>query len=144
MSCKEFCASGRDNLLSRLQATSSVECVTGTTENISNLVSDQFFDFRSSWAKIFARIELFWRFPHHFSNCGGHGEPEVSVDVNFGAAKPTGDFDVGFRHSRRVFSELATVLVDFLNEVFGNAGSSMENQRIVAQARIQQRLFDCL
>ena len=106
----------------------------GTTENISNLVSDQFFDFRSSWAEVFARIELFWRFPHHFSNGGSHGEPEVSVNVNFGAAKPTGDFDVGFRHSCGVFSELATVLVDFLNEVFGNTGSSMENQWIVAKS----------
>ena len=109
----------------------------GATENISNLVSNQFFDFRSSWAKVFARIELFRRFRQHFSNCGSHGEPEVSVDVNFGAAKTTGDFDVGFRHSRRVFSELATVFVDFVNEFFRNAGSSMENERKVAQARIQ-------
>src|SRR6266404_8978388 len=108
----------------------------GATEHVSHLVSNQFFDFRSSWAKVFARIELLWCFPHHFSNCGSHGEPEVGVDVNFGAAKPTGDFDVGFRHSRRVFSELATVFVDFLDEVFSNAGSSMENDMIVSQACI--------
>ena len=48
-------------LLSRqIYSRNSVKCMAGATENISNLVSDQFFDFCSSWAKVFARIELFW------------------------------------------------------------------------------------
>src|SRR6185369_4444027 len=123
--------------LSKLTGTDSVKCVAGTTQDISNLVSNKLFDFCSSWAKVFARIKLFWRFPHRLSNRGSHCEPEISVDVYFGATKPPGDFDVSLRNTRRVFSEFASVPVDLLNEVFWNAGGSVEHERIVTHTRIQ-------
>ena len=114
----------------------SVECMAGTTQNISNLVSNQFFNPRSSWAEVFARIEFLRRFPKRLSYSSSHGESEVSVDVNFCTAESTGDFDVRFRHASRVFPEFAAVFVNLMDEVFRNAGSPVENQWIIAQARI--------
>src|SRR5688572_6207037 len=87
------------------QSGDSIKCVAGTAQNVSDLVSNQFFDSRSSWSKVLARIELFGCFPKCFSKRCRHGEPEIRVDVNFGAAESTGDFDVRFRHSCCVFSE---------------------------------------
>src|SRR5207245_945054 len=74
-----------------------IEGVAGAAEDVADFVADQFFDFGTGRAEIFAGVEFFGVLGKDPPNRGGHGEAEVGVNVDLGAADPTGGFDVGLR-----------------------------------------------
>src|SRR5829696_3061449 len=91
---------------------SSVEGVTGAAKDVFNLVADELFDCLASWPEILARIELFGIFPHCFADSGGHGQAQIGIDVDLGAAGSASNFDVAFRNAGGVSAELTPVFVN--------------------------------
>src|SRR5207247_2410153 len=81
--------------------------------------------------EVFAGIKLFWIVGEDFANRGRHGEAQVGVNVDLGAADSARHFDVSFGHAGGFFAHSAAVLVDLLDNVLWNAGRAVENQRII-------------
>src|ERR1035438_4740926 len=90
-------------------------------EDVAYLVPHQLFDPRTGWAEILAWIEFLWVLRESLPNGRRHGQAQVRVDIDLGAAGAPGDFDVRLRHARRIGSQLAAVLIDLLHQVLGDA-----------------------
>ena len=102
----------------------------------------QFLYFGSRRSEVFSRIEFLWVFGEGFSDARSHGQAQVGVDIDLGAANAASDFDVGLGNPGGVGAQFAAVLVDFLDQVLRDTGSPVEHEWIITQARIQERLFD--
>jgi hypothetical protein len=83
-----------------------------------------------------------WDFRPGLADAGGHGEAEVGIDIDLGAAGAAGDFDIGFGDAGGVFSEFTAVPIDFGDQIFGDAGGAVEDEGIIAEAGIHEGLFD--
>src|SRR5882724_8825683 len=114
----------------------------GAVKDIAHFVPHEFFDFGAGGAEVLARIKFFRVIGEGLADSGGHREPEVSINVYFGASDPTSDFDISFGNARGLCPHLATELINLFNQVLGHAGSAVEDQGIIAQASVQQRFLD--
>ena len=94
--------------------------------------------------EILAGIELLGLGHEHLADRSRHGQTQVGVDVDLGATHAAGHFDVGLGHTGGLFAEVATVLVDLLGEILGNRGGSVQHQRVVTHAGVEQGLLDGL
>src|SRR5205814_133060 len=74
----------------------SVESVPGAAKHIADLMPDQLLYLFTRRTEILARIELLGIFGKNCSQSGGHGQAQVGVDIDLGAAHATRDFDIGF------------------------------------------------
>jgi len=101
-------------------------------------MADQFFDARPGRPEIFSRIEFLRVVREGFADACSHGEAKVCIYVYLGATNAAGDLYVCLRHASGIGSELATVFVDFLDEVLRHAGGPVEHQGIVAKSGFQQ------
>src|ERR1019366_9868372 len=107
-------------------------------EDVAYLVPHQLFDPRAGWAEILAWIEFLWVLGESLPDARRHGQAQIRINIDLGAAGAPGDFDVWLRHARRVGSQLAAVLVDLLDQVLGDARSPVQHQRIIAEYRIHE------
>jgi hypothetical protein len=119
-----------------------IEGVAGGAEDVFDFVADEFFDFGPGGGEVLAGVEFLRILEEDFADGGGHGEAKVGVDVDLGATGAAGDFDIGFGNAGGVFAEFATVFVDVGDEVFGNRGGSVEDERVITEAGIHERFLD--
>src|ERR1017187_2756315 len=109
------CATLSDQL--RFSSYVLIKCTARTAQDVADLVPHQLFDPRPGWAQILAWIELLW----------------VLREDSPAARR---------RHARRVGPQLSAVIVDFLHQIRGHARGSVQHQRIIAEARVHERLLD--
>src|SRR3954463_3646716 len=111
-------------------------------QHVADFVPHEFFYFGASGAKEFAGIKFFWIFGKDFADGGSHSEAQVGVDVHLGAAHAPGYFDVTLWDTSGFLAHVSTILVDLFHDLFWNAGSAVENQRIIAETGIHERFFN--
>ncbi len=121
-----------------------IERVSGAAEDVLDFVADEFFDLGASGGEVFAGVEFFRVFGHDLADGGGQGEAEVGIDIDLGDAGAAGDFDIGFGDAGGVFAQFTAVVVDFGDEVFGDAGGAVEDEWVIAEAGIEEGFFDGL
>ena len=117
--------------------------MSGAAKDVADFVADEFFDPGASGAEEFAGIEFFGVLGENFADSGGHRKAKISVDVYFGAANAAGDFDVGFGDAGGIGAHCAAIFVDVFDEFFGDAGSAVKDERVIAQTGIQQSFLNC-
>ena len=113
-------------------------------QHVAHFVSHQFFHLGAGRGQILARIKLLGILSQHLADGGGHGHAQVGVDVDLGATDPARDFNVRLGHARRVFAHLAAVFVDFLCDVLGYAGGTVEDEGIVTETGFEEGFLDGL
>ena len=99
-----------------------VERVAGAAEDVFDFVADEVFDIGAGGSEVFTWIKFLRVFHEDLANAGGHGNPQIGIDVYLGAAGTAGDFDIGLRHTLGI-RHLAAVLVDFGHQMLRHAGA---------------------
>jgi len=107
-------------------------------------VAHQFLDVVAGGAEVFARVEFLGVFEKDLADAGRQRQTEVGVDIDLGAADAAGDLDIRLGNPGGVGAHFAAVFVDFLDQFLGNAGGTVKDQGIIAQAGVHEGLFDGL
>src|SRR5687768_13120907 len=97
-------------------------------QDVANLVSHQLLHAIASGSQILAGIKFLGTLGKDFADSGGHGQTQVRVDIDLGAAGATSHFDVGFGDAGGIFTHLAAVFVDLADNIFGHAGGTVQHQ----------------
>ena len=96
---------------SRVTIRGSVKGMASATEDVADLVADQFFDAGTGRAEVFARIEFFGVLGEDLADAGGQGQAQVGINIDLGATGAAGDFDVGLGHAGGVVPSLPPYLL---------------------------------
>jgi hypothetical protein len=127
----------------RIQASQFlIKGVPGTAKHVANFVTHQFLYLPSGWSQKFPRIEFLRVFRENSSDGGGHCQPQVRINIYFRASDAAGDFNVRLRDAGGIGAEFSAVLIDFLDQILRDAGGSVQNEGIIAEAGVHQSFLD--
>src|ERR1043166_4829730 len=111
-----------------------IKSVPGAAKHVAHFVAHQFLHLTPRGAKELSRIEFFWIIHKNSAYRCGHGEPQISVNVYLGASDAASHFDVRLGHAGCISAELSPVLIYFVNQILGDAGGPVQNERIIAES----------